>query len=90
MAELPAAIDALDKELKRDEEVSGHPLPDHTKIALLVRLFPEKDEKELKHRWTKRISNGLGRTSLRWLWPSGSRFSAEASKPWKWIHWATT
>ena len=51
MAELPAAIDALDKELKRDEEVSGHRLPDHTKIALLVRLFPEKDEKELKHRW---------------------------------------
>ena len=51
MAELPAAIDALDKELKRDEEVSGHRLPDHTKIALLVRLFPEKDEKELKHPW---------------------------------------
>ena len=51
MAELPAAIDALDKELKRDEEMSGHRLPDHTKIALLTRLFPEKDAPELKHRW---------------------------------------
>ena len=43
MAELPAAIDALDRELKRDEEMSGHRLPEHTKIALLTRLFPEKD-----------------------------------------------
>ena len=51
MAELPAAIDALDKEFKRDEECSRHGPPDHTKIALLVRLFQEKDEKELKHRW---------------------------------------
>ena len=53
MADLPAAIDWLDKELKRDEELTGHRQPDHTKIALLVRLFPEKDEKELKHRWVR-------------------------------------
>jgi hypothetical protein len=51
MAELPAAIDALDRELKRDEEMSGHRLPEHTKIALLTTLFPEKDAPELKHRW---------------------------------------
>ena len=49
IAELPAAIDALDRELKRDEEMSGHKLPDHMKIALLVRLVAEKDERELKH-----------------------------------------
>ena len=53
MAELPAAIDWLDKELKRDEESTGHRQPDHTKIALLVRLFPEKEEKELKLRWIR-------------------------------------
>ena len=51
IAELPAAIDALDRELKRDEEMSGHKLPDHMKIAVLVRLLPEKDDRELKHRW---------------------------------------
>ena len=45
MAELPAAIDWLDKELKRDEESTGHRQPDHTKIALLVRLFPERKKK---------------------------------------------
>ena len=44
MADLPAAIDWLDKELKRDEELTRFRQPDHTKIALLVRLFPEKDE----------------------------------------------
>ena len=43
MADLPAAIDLLDKELRQDEEASGHRLPDHTRIALLVRLFPEKE-----------------------------------------------
>ena len=46
MSELPAAI-----EFQKDEEMSGYKLPDHTKIAVLVRLFPEKDEKELKHLW---------------------------------------
>ena len=51
LAELPAAIDVLDKELRADEEESGHKMPDHTKLALLVRLFPEKDEKDMKHRW---------------------------------------
>ena len=51
LSDLPAAIDVLDKELRTDEESSGHKLPDHTKIALLVRLFPEKDEKNLKHRF---------------------------------------
>ena len=53
MADLPAAIDWFDKELKRDEELTGFRQPDHTKIALLVRLFPEKDERELKHRWIR-------------------------------------
>ena len=48
IAELPAAIDGLDRELKRDEEMSGHKLPDHMKIALLVRLLPGKNERELK------------------------------------------
>ena len=42
LSELPAAMDLLDKELRADEELSGHKLPDHTKIAFLVRLFPEK------------------------------------------------
>ena len=51
LSELPAAIDFLDKEIRADEEASGHKLPDHTKLALLVRLFPEKDEKDMKHRW---------------------------------------
>ena len=51
LSELPAAIDLLDKELRNDEELSGHKLPDHTKMALLVRMLPKKDEKELKHRW---------------------------------------
>ena len=51
LSELPAAIDLLDKELRADEEESGHKMPDHTKLALLVRLFPEKDEKDMKHRW---------------------------------------
>ena len=51
LSDLPAAIDVLDKELRTDEESSGHKMPDHTKIALLVRLFPEKDEKDLKHRF---------------------------------------
>ena len=53
MTELPAAIDLLDKELKHDEETSGHRQPDHTKIALLVQLFPEADQKELKHRYVR-------------------------------------
>ena len=48
MVDLLAAIDLLNKELRQDEEASGHKLPDHTKIALLVRLFPER---ERKHRW---------------------------------------
>ena len=39
MTELPGAIDLFDKKLKHDEETSGHKLPDHTKIALLVKLF---------------------------------------------------
>ena len=51
LSDLPAAIDILDKELRKDEDASGHRMPDHTKIALLVRLFPEKDEKDLKHRF---------------------------------------
>ena len=42
IANLPAAIDLLDRELRRDEEASGHRVPDHTRIALLVRLFTEK------------------------------------------------
>ena len=50
MTELPGAIDLLDKELNHDEETSGHKLPDHTEIALLVKLFQEKDKRELKHR----------------------------------------
>ena len=37
LSELPAAIDLLDKELRADEEESGHKMPDHTKLALLVR-----------------------------------------------------
>ena len=49
MSELSAAIDILDKELRNDEELSGHNLPDHTKMALLVRLFSEKREKDMKH-----------------------------------------
>ena len=42
LSELPAAIDLLDKELRADEELSGHKLPDHSKIAYIVRIFPEK------------------------------------------------
>ena len=53
MTELPAAIVLSDKELKHDEETSGHRQPDHTKIALLVQLFPEADQKELKHRYVR-------------------------------------
>ena len=45
LSELPAAIDLLDKELRADEQLSGHKLPDHTKIALLVRLFLETKTK---------------------------------------------
>ena len=44
LSDLPAAIDLLDKELRADEELSGHKLPDHTKIALLVSFFIEKYE----------------------------------------------
>ena len=51
LSDLPAAIDLLDTELRADEELRGHKLPDHTKIALLVRLFPEKDETYMKPRW---------------------------------------
>ena len=53
VTELPVAIDILDRELKHDEETSGHRQPDHTKIALLVQLFPEADQKELKHRYSR-------------------------------------
>ena len=31
--------------------MSGRKLPDHMKITLLVRLLPEKDQRELNHRW---------------------------------------
>ena len=31
--------------------MSGLKLPDHTKIAVLVCLFHEKDEREFKHSW---------------------------------------
>ena len=50
MSELPAAIDLLDREIKRDEEVNNHRIPDSTKIALLVQMFPEANAKELKYR----------------------------------------
>ena len=67
-SELPAAIDLLDKELRNDEELSGHKLPDHTKMALLVRLLPDKDEKELKHRWVhgQKVSRKSAQTSWGW------------------------
>ena len=51
LSELLAAMDILDKEFMADEKLNGHKLPDHTKIAFLVRLFPEKYEKDMKHRW---------------------------------------
>ena len=68
LSELPAAMDLLDTELRADEELSGHKLPDHTKIAFLVRLFPEKYEKDMKHRWimVRRALRRSAWTSWRW------------------------
>ena len=50
MADLPAAIDLLDKEIRKDEETNSHRIPSSTKIALLVQMFPEAHSKELKFR----------------------------------------
>ena len=50
MAELPAAMDLLERDLKFAEH-RGNITPEHVKIALLVSLFPEGDSKELKFRY---------------------------------------
>ena len=48
MAELPAALDLMERDLKHYETAAGHPYPEEFKPLLLVQLLPESEARELK------------------------------------------
>ena len=43
IADLPAAIDRMERDLRHYDAMSGHHYPEELKILLLIQLFPERD-----------------------------------------------
>ena len=51
LAELPAAIDDLERDLKAYASYAGNELSEHVKVVLLIHVFPDSEAKLLKHRF---------------------------------------
>ena len=48
LAELPAALDLMERDLKHYETAAGHAYPEEFKPLLLIQLLPESEARELK------------------------------------------
>ena len=48
IADLPAAIDRMERDLCHYDAMSGHHYPEELKILLLIQLFPERDARHLR------------------------------------------
>ena len=48
MAELPAALDLMERDLRHYETAAGHPYPEEFKRLLLMQFLPEAEAREFK------------------------------------------